>query len=106
MQAAWRPPKGTIDAERFQAVAERLALQASDARRWRDRAVGYFQRVSGHPAPAYLAPSFPKATLQKGDVSIDLYLPDPHKGFYQGLRYDHSGMVARGGGTGTRFSAS
>jgi hypothetical protein len=49
------------------------------------------------------AEEYPKSTLQKGDVSIDLYLPDPHKGFYQGLRYDHSGMVAQGRWHGHTF---
>ena len=54
MRAEWQKLDGKIDADRFRAVSERLALQASDARRWRNRAVGYFQKVSGLPKPAYL----------------------------------------------------
>jgi alpha-glucuronidase len=54
MRAAWQSLEGKVDAERFRAVAERLALQVSDARRWRNRAVTYFQTVSGLPHPAYL----------------------------------------------------
>ena len=55
MQSQWLSLKGTIDPDRFQAVADRLALQVADARRWRDRAVKYFQSVSHQPPPAYLS---------------------------------------------------
>jgi alpha-glucuronidase len=54
MGQTWQSVEAAIDPDRFRAVADRLALQASDARRWRDRAVTYFQKVSHLPAPAYL----------------------------------------------------
>ena len=49
------------------------------------------------------AEDFPKLTLAKGEVSIDLYLPDAERGFYRGLRYDHSGMVAQARWRGHTF---
>jgi alpha-glucuronidase len=54
MRSAWRALEGKIDAERYRAVAERFDLQVSDARRWRNRAVVYFQSVNGLARPAYL----------------------------------------------------
>ena len=54
-------------------------------------------------ATAARAEGFPKLTLTRGEVSIDLYPPDPEKGFYRGLRYDHSGMVAQARWRGHTF---
>ena len=49
MQATWQSLAGRIDPHRHKEVADRLAIQVSDATRWRDRILQYFQRFSGMP---------------------------------------------------------
>lgn len=39
-------------------------------------------------------PQYPAATLDNGKVRLLVYLPDGEKGFYRGLRFDRSGLVA------------
>lgn len=72
MQAAWRTVQPLIDAERFAQVETFLAIQAREARWWRDACVAYFQTFAarplprGHAAPPeslahYKALTFPRA---------------------------------------------
>lgn len=35
----------------------------------------------------------PQATISNGVLDVTLYLPDPHKGFYRGTRFDWSGVI-------------
>ncbi len=37
--------------------------------------------------------SYPKITLSNGDLQADVFLPDAAEGFYQGPRFDWSGMM-------------
>ena len=43
---------------------------------------------------AMLVPDFPQAEIQNGLVRARLYLPDASRGYYQGTRFDWSGVVA------------
>lgn len=55
MQSEWEALRGHVDAERFEAVHERLELQLIHATKWRDTCIYYFQTRSQQPLPAYLA---------------------------------------------------
>jgi alpha-glucuronidase len=58
MRARWEGVRGAVDARRHAEVAAYLAVQADEARWWRDACVAYFQSVSGLPLPAgTLAPA-------------------------------------------------
>jgi alpha-glucuronidase len=48
----WEALRGTIDAERFEEVARKLAIQEQDAIVWRDACLLYFQTFSKRPLPA------------------------------------------------------
>ena len=48
-KALWEEMKPYVDSERWEHVRERLAIQESDARWWRDACVQYFQEFSGMP---------------------------------------------------------
>lgn len=52
MQATWQSLSGAIDPQRHKEVAERLAIQAADASKWRDEILGYFQGFSQLAIPA------------------------------------------------------
>ena len=54
MQAQWEAVRGGVDAERFEAVRNRLELQRVHATKWRDTCIRYFQSKSQKPLPAYL----------------------------------------------------
>ena len=47
MQTIWQSLAPHIDPQRHREVADRLAVQAADAARWRDRILQYFQKFSG-----------------------------------------------------------
>jgi alpha-glucuronidase len=49
LQATWESLAGAIDRRRHSEVAARLAIQAADAARWRDRILTYFQTFSRKP---------------------------------------------------------
>lgn len=49
MQATWQSVGDRIDPQRHKEVADRLAIQAADAIKWRDRILTYFQNFSGRP---------------------------------------------------------
>jgi len=46
LQAAWQSLAPHIDPQRHKEVADRLAIQVADARKWRDHILGYFQTFS------------------------------------------------------------
>ena len=48
-QQTWQSLAGRIDPQRHKEVADRLAIQAADAARWRDHVLGYFQKFSKRP---------------------------------------------------------
>jgi alpha-glucuronidase len=52
MRARWAGVRGAVDPRRHAEVAAYLAVQADEARWWRDACVAYFQSVSGLPLPA------------------------------------------------------
>ncbi|MFG6465058.1 alpha-glucuronidase family glycosyl hydrolase [Roseateles sp. BYS87W] len=62
MRAQWAAVRADIDPARHAEVAAYLAVQAAEARWWRDACVAYFQSVSGLPLPAGTRP--PERTLQ------------------------------------------
>src|SRR5215472_7189563 len=42
---------------------------------------------------ALMAADFPQAEITNGQIRVQLYLPDPAKGFYRGTRFDWSGGI-------------
>jgi alpha-glucuronidase len=61
MQKTWAALEPFVDPERFQSVAQKLAVQLREARWWRDACLSYFARISGRPLPAGVRP--PEHTL-------------------------------------------
>jgi len=62
MQATWETMRDHLDAQRFEAVASNLRIQAREAKWWRDASIAYFQSKSGLPLPkGYAAPEKPLA---------------------------------------------
>jgi len=60
MQREWAGVRAAIDSERFAEVAGFLAIQAREARWWRDATLSYFQTFSRMPSPAgYEQPAHP-----------------------------------------------
>jgi alpha-glucuronidase len=49
MQTAWQSLSGHIDPQRHKEVADRLAIQVADARKWSDEILRYFQGFSKRP---------------------------------------------------------
>ncbi|RBF93477.1 alpha-glucuronidase, partial [Xanthomonas oryzae pv. oryzae] len=56
MRATWQGLAGKIDAQRYQQVADFLAIQQREAQWWCDASIAYFQSVSGRPLPAGVSP--------------------------------------------------
>lgn len=56
MGRRWAALKPDIDAQRHAEVTAYLAVQAKEARWWRDACIAYFQSVSGLPLPAGVPP--------------------------------------------------
>ena len=52
----WEGLKPYVSPQLWQETAEKLAIQAADARWWRDACVGLFQRASGLPLPSGVEP--------------------------------------------------
>jgi len=69
MGRRWAALKPDIDAQRHAEVTAYLAVQAREARWWRDACIAYFQSVSGLPLPAGVRP------------------PEHGLEYYQGLRF-------------------
>ena len=61
-QATWKSLAGSIDAERHAHVRDLLGIQESEARRWRDACLLYFQSFSRRPLPGGVEP--PKESLE------------------------------------------
>lgn len=57
MRTTWERLKPYVDAERHAHVAERLAIQFSDAIWWKDGCLLYFQTFSRRPFPAEVSPA-------------------------------------------------
>ena len=57
MRTTWERLKPYVDAERHAHVAERLAIQFSDAIWWKDGCLLYFQTFSRRPFPADVSPA-------------------------------------------------
>ena len=57
MRITWERLKPYVDAERHAHVAERLAIQFSDAIWWKDGCLLYFQTFSRRPFPADVSPA-------------------------------------------------
>jgi alpha-glucuronidase len=77
MQAQWESLRGHIDPERFAEISAYLAIQAREAKWWRDASVAYWQSVNGldlpeghgppeHSLDYYKSLSFPYAPGQGG----------------------------------------
>ncbi|SOD95221.1 hypothetical protein [Spirosoma fluviale] len=43
---------------------------------------------------AVLLPPFPRTDISNGVIHAKVYLPDSAKGYYQGVRFDWSGVMA------------
>lgn len=70
-QVVWEEVGKYIDRERREAVREKLAIQESDARWWRDACVQYFQEFSGMPVPEEVEkPERPLDELKK--IKLDM----------------------------------
>ena len=52
----WKGLKPYVSPQLWEETAEKLAIQAADARWWRDACVGLFQRASGLPLPSGVEP--------------------------------------------------
>ena len=62
----WTAAKPYVDAERWEAVNAKLAIQEHDARWWRDACIQYFGEFSGLPVPENLEqPQRPLPELKK-----------------------------------------
>ncbi|MFC6998191.1 alpha-glucuronidase family glycosyl hydrolase [Rufibacter roseus] len=62
MQEQWQQLEGKVDQERFKQVKSLLAIQAKEAKWWRDACLLYFQTFSKRPIPAELEK--PEHTLE------------------------------------------
>jgi alpha-glucuronidase len=49
MQVTWQSLADKIDPDRHRAVSQRLEIQVTDAAKWRDQCLQYFQQFSGMP---------------------------------------------------------
>lgn len=49
---SWASIEPAIDAQRFRAVSESLAIQRDEARWWRDASIAYWRSLNGLPMPA------------------------------------------------------
>lgn len=65
-QQVWENAKPYVDLKRWEAVREKLEIQESDARWWRDACVQYFGEFSGMPVPSDVEqPERPLEELKK-----------------------------------------
>lgn len=73
-QRVWKEMKPYVDAERYQAVAERLDIQAHDAVWWKDACLEYFRTFSKQPYPKGVEPPvFTLKELKKVKLPISNY---------------------------------
>jgi alpha-glucuronidase len=76
MQKEWDQLEGKVDADRFAHVKALLKIQESEAVRWRDSCVVYFQSISKKPIPDGLEKPAHDLEYYKMLARI-LYVPDP-----------------------------
>lgn len=70
-QQVWENAKPYVDLKRWEAVREKLEIQESDARWWRDACVQYFGEFSGMPVPSDVEqPERPLEELKKIKLSM------------------------------------
>ena len=70
-QKIWESVRPYVDSERWEAVRDKLVIQESDARWWRDACVQYFGEFSGMPVPADVEqPERPLEELKK--IKLDM----------------------------------
>ncbi len=75
-QRVWKEMQPYVDAERYQAVAERLDIQAHDAVWWKDACLEYFRTFSKRPYPKGVeSPVFTLKELKKVKLPISNYEP-------------------------------
>lgn len=75
-QQVWKEMQPFVDAERYQAVAERLDIQAGDAVWWKDACLEYFRTFSNQPYPKGVEPPvFTLEELKKVKLPISNYEP-------------------------------
>ena len=75
-QRMWKEMQPYVDAERYQAVAERLDIQAHDAVWWKDACLEYFRTFSKRPYPKGVeSPVFTLKELKKVKLPISNYEP-------------------------------
>lgn len=75
-QRMWKEMQPYVDAERYQAVAERLDIQAHDAVWWKDACLEYFRTFSKRPYPKGVEPPvFTLKELKKVKLPISNYEP-------------------------------
>lgn len=75
-QRVWKEMKPYVDEERYQAVAERLDIQAHDAVWWKDACLEYFRTFSKQPYPKGVEPPvFTLKELKKVKLPISNYEP-------------------------------
>lgn len=73
-QRIWKDMQPYVDAERYQAVAERLDIQARDAVWWKDACLEYFRTFSKRPYPKGVEPPvFTLKELKKVKLPISNY---------------------------------
>ena len=73
MRAHWSQLGAFVDAERYEDVAEFLAIQEREARWWRDAMLAYFQSISRRPFPPGTPP--PEHTLAQYEALSFPYAP-------------------------------
>lgn len=75
-QRVWKEMQPYVDAERYQAVAKRLDIQAHDAVWWKDACLEYFRTFSKQPYPKGVeSPVFTLKELKKVKLPISNYEP-------------------------------
>lgn len=75
-QQVWKEMQPYVDAERYQAVAERLDIQVGDAVWWKDACLEYFRTFSNQPYPKGVEPPvFTLEELKKVKLPISNYEP-------------------------------
>ena len=83
----WEEMKPYVDAERYNAIAERLQIQANDAVWWKDACLLYFQTFSKMPFPKDVErPVYKLKKLMKVKLPISNYeRPTPEDALFVGV---------------------
>jgi alpha-glucuronidase len=74
MRTAWARMAPYVDAERWRETDDLLAIQAAEAKWWRDSCIAYFQTFSRRPLPpGYSPPEHPADWYETRPFPPDLY---------------------------------